>query len=192
MSTKQAATYYDRYIQPETDFQDFDYDQDFQVPIHRPEDNQATAEATRVQRVSPQRRYLDAVGNGNPARNRPHRGGEQSIPDEEILKMQNPMEEMMEIGEQLGLKSLLDHGAVGSLTKVFDAAPFITQYVEKLENSLDYLARLLFMLYWKPKDFADTFGSDDLPNLENKLVGVFISYGHLQLELRQSAGDDKR
>lgn len=186
---KYAASYYDRYINPETDFQDYDYDQDFQVPIHRPEDNRAEAQAVRYQQVSPQRRYLDAQGNSGP-RNRPYQPPT-SIPDAEILQMQNPLEEMMQIGSQLGLKSLLDHGAVGSLTKVFDATPFINQYVDKLENSLDYLARLLFMLFWKPKDFADTFGSDDLPNLENKLIGVFISYGDLVLELRQSAGEDK-
>lgn len=186
---KYAATYYDRQINPDVDFQDFDYDQDMQVPIHRPQDNRAEAQVIRSQRTSPQRRYLDAGGYGG-GRNRPYQPPT-SIPDEQIMQMQNPLEEMTAIGQQLGLKSLLDHGAVGSLTKVFDATPFINQYVDKLENSLDYLARLLFMLFWKPKDFADTFGADDLPNLENKLIGVFLSYGDLVLELRQSAGEDK-
>ena len=72
---------------------------------------------------------------------------------------------------------------------MFDAGPFIAEYVDKLEGSLDYLARLLFMLFWKPKDFGKMFGTDDLPQLENKLTGVFLSYGDLVLELRQSAGD---
>lgn len=181
---KLASAYYERYIDPTTEFQDLDYDQDLNVPIHDPRQNQAITQLMRQQQVSPQRRYLDAVGNSGP-RNKPHT----HIPDEVIMQMTNPMQEMAQLGEQMGLKSLLDHGAIGSLTKVFDAAPFIQEYVEKLESSLDYLARLLFMLYWKPKDFADAFGTDDLPNLENKLTGVFLAYGDLVLELRQSSGD---
>jgi hypothetical protein len=181
---KLASAYYERFINPEVEFQDFDYDQDFNTPIHHPDQNRAVVQLMRNQQVSPQRRYLDAVGNGGP-RNKPFT----HIPDEMVLQMANPVQEMTQIGQQLGLKSLLDHGAVGSLTKVFDAGPFIQQYVDKLESSLDYLARLLFMLFWKPKDFADAFGSDDLPNLENKINGVFLSYGDIVLELRQSAGD---
>lgn len=181
---KLASAYFERHIAPDVEFQDFDYDQDLNVPIHNPDQNQALVQLIRQQQVSPQRRYLDAMGNDGP-RNKPF----SHIPDEIIMQMANPMQEMTQIGEQLGLKSLLDHGAVGSLTKVFDAGPFIQQYVEKLESSLDYLARLLFMLFWKPKDFADAFGTDDLPNLENKLNGVFLAYGDLVLELRQSAGD---
>lgn len=181
---KLASAYYERHINPDVEFQDFDYDQDFNTPIHHPDQNQAVVQLMRHQQVSPQRRYLDAVGNSGP-RNKPFT----HIPDEMVLQMANPIQEMTAIGQQLGLKSLLDHGAVGSLTKVFDAGPFIQQYVDKLESSLDYLARLLFMLFWKPKDFADAFGSDDLPNLENKISGVFLSYGDIVLELRQSAGD---
>lgn len=182
--TKLASAYFERHIAPDVEFQDFDYDQDFNVPIHNPDQNQAIVQLMRHQQVSPQRRYLDAMGNSGP-RNKPFT----HIPDEIIMQMANPMQEMTQIGEQMGLKSLLDHGAIGSLTKVFDAGPFIQQYVEKLESSLDYLARLLFMLFWKPKDFADAFGTDDLPNLENKLNGVFLAYGDLVLELRQSSGD---
>ncbi len=187
---KLAAAYYERDIDPEAEFPDNNYDQDMDAPIYYPEDNQAIVQFRRHQQVSDQPRYLDAMGYGGP-RNKQHGGGPIThIEDEDILSMADPIREMTEIGQQLGLKSLLDHGAIGSMTKIFDAAPFIRQYVDKLEGSLDYLARLLFMLYWRPKDFADVFGSDDLPNLENKLTGVFLAYGDLVLELRQSAGSD--
>jgi hypothetical protein len=127
-----------------------------------------------------------AYGDGMPSRGR---GNLDTVPDEAIMQMANPGMELAQMGQQMGVSSLIDHGAVGSLTKVFDAGPFIAEYVEKLEASLDYLARLLFMLFWKPKDFAKMFGTDDLPQLENKLNGVFLSYGDLVLELRQSAGE---
>jgi len=162
---EKAAAYYDRDIDPDAEFENYDYDSDLNVLIDYNQ-HRAIALAMREQQVSPQRNYLDAKGYGGP-RNKPHT----HIPDEVILGMEDPLRQMAEIGEAMGLKSLLDHGAVGSMTKVFEAGPFIKQYVDKLESSLDYLARLLFMLYWKPKDFADSFGTDDLPNLENKLTG---------------------
>ncbi len=184
---KLAAAYYERDIDPDAEFEERDYDSDMDIPVYSPEDNQAVVEFRRHQQVSPQQNYLDAMGYGG-GRNRAHKP--QSIPDELIMQMTNPVEQMAQIGQQLGLKSLMDHGAVGAMTKIFDAAPHIQKYVSRLEESLDYMARLMFMLYWKPKDFADIFGSDDLPNMENKLNGVFLSYGDLVLELKQSAGEE--
>ena len=43
----------------------------------------------------------------------------------------------------------------------------------------------MFLFYWKPEDFAQSFGSDDQAQLENKLVSNFKSYGDLVLELLQ-------
>jgi len=185
---KMAAAYYDRDIIPDEEFEDRDYDQDLDIPVYSPEENRAIVEFRRQQQVTAQPNYLDAMGYGGP-RNRRH-GAPQFIPDQVIMQMQNPVQQMAEIGQKLGLKSLMDHGAVGSMTKIFDAAPHIKKYVGQLEASLDFMARLLFMLFWKPKDFADIFGSDDIPNMENKLTGVFLAYGDLVLELKQSAGDD--
>jgi hypothetical protein len=100
--------------------------------------------------------------------------------------MTNPAQELAQLGQQLGMEQLIDHGAVASMAKIFDAKPYIIDYVGKMEGSIDYLGRTLFMLYWKPNDFAEMFGSDDLPHLENKLTGVFESYGDLVLELKQA------
>ena len=108
-----------------------------------------------------------------------------------LLNMENPAQEMAQLGQQLGVDQLVDHGAVGSLTQIYDVTPFIEQYIGKLEESLDYLGRILFMLFWKPNDFAKLFGADDMPHLENKLDGVFLSYGDLVLELLQNNKDKK-
>lgn len=182
---KTAGAYFDQDLDPETHFDDYDYDSDLQIPVEFEGMNRHQAMAYHEQQPRPQARYRDAweAQGGSNSRHLDH------IPDEVILRMANPGMEMAQLGEQLGMGTLIDHGAVGSLTRVFDATPFITDYIGKLEGSLDYLARLLFMLFWKPRDFAKLFGGDDLPQLENKLTGVFTSYGDLTLELLQSAGD---
>jgi len=108
------------------------------------------------------------------------------------MQMANPGMELAQLGQQLGMTTLLDHGAVAAMTKVFDAQTFVAQYVDRMEKSLDALARVIFLLYWKPRDFAKMFGDDDLAILENKLTGVFQSYGDVVLELLQSTGDKIR
>lgn len=187
---KEASAYYEQDLDPE-EFEDLEYDGDLDLPVDFADTDQLMSLVTRHQRTTPDRHYLDALGYGG-ARN--PRGGNRSgdrtvIPDEVVMAMRNPMEELQEISDRLGQDSVLDHGAVASLIKTFDAKPFIKEYVDKLESSLDYLGRLLFMLFWKPKDFADMFGSDDIPQLENKLDGVFTAYGDLVLELMQSTTD---
>jgi hypothetical protein len=43
----------------------------------------------------------------------------------------------------------------------------------------------LFLYYWRPEDFAQSFGTDDQAQLENKLVSKFNSCSKLVLELLQ-------
>jgi hypothetical protein len=141
---------------------------------------------------SPELNYLDAKGGEGYVNRNQGRGDVTTLTDEQILQMTNPGMEMAQMGQRLGMTSLMDHGAVSALTKVFDAKAFIVQYVDRLEHSLDALGRILFLLYWKPKDFADMFGDDDISILENKIVGVFQSFGDLELELQQNVGSKMR
>jgi hypothetical protein len=180
---KSAASYFEDPLDPESDeFLDEDYESDLLLPIQQ--DVARETALRRNQRPSPQRHYLDAKGYGG-ARN----DDITHIPDEVILGMENPQQEMMEMGEQLGLNTLLDHGAVGSMVKIFDGKPWLKQHIEKLEEAEDHLARILFLLWWRPKDFSDMFGDDDLVSLEHKILAVFESYGDLVLDLLQSVGD---
>jgi hypothetical protein len=186
---KESAAFYDQEIDPRVQFNDYDWDEDMDLPVENSGMFQEYAEAQRDRYSRQPQNYLDAHDPGD-ARNTPHSGGDlDHIPDEMILKMVRPMEEMAQLGQQLGLDSLMDHGAVGSMVKVFDVKPYMQEYISKLENSLDHLGRLVFMLYWKPKDFSELFGQDDIPQIENKLTGVFSNYGNLILELLQSSGE---
>jgi len=179
---KSASAYFDRDIDFDAEFGgDESFDPDLLLRM-LPAQQDAQVRAIRHQQPAPERRYLDAKGYGGP-KNSDH------ISDQELLRMTDPSNQLAQMGQQLQMGTLIDHGALSALTKVFDIAPFIKDYVGKLEESLDYLARLLFMLFWKPKDFSRQFGEDDLVSLENKLVGVFESYGDIVLELMQSTGD---
>lgn len=177
---KKAGAFYERDIDHESDFPINGYDPDLGIPVEYPDEQFQVTRARREQQVGPTPRYLDAHDPG------PGHKAIDHIPDEIIMQMANPGQELAELGQRLGLETLIDHGAVSSLVKVFDAKPFITDYVAKMEGSIDYLGRTLFMLYWKPGDFSEMFGTDDLPHLENKLTGVFESYGDLVLELKQA------
>lgn len=179
---KSSSAYFDRDIDFDAEFGgDESFDPDLLLRM-LPAQQNAQVRAIRHQQPAPERRYLDAKGYGGP-KNSDH------ISDQELLSMTDPGNQLAQMGQQLQMGTLIDHGALSALTKVFDIAPFIKEYVGKLEESLDYLARLLFMLFWKPKDFSRQFGEDDLVSLENKLVGVFESYGDIVLELMQSTGD---
>jgi hypothetical protein len=180
--SKGASVYFDRDIDFDAEFDDEDYDDDFMIR-RQPIAQDARIVARRHQRPTPERHWLDAKGNNSRARNITH------IPDEILLKLTDPGRQMAHLGQELGMGTLIDHGALSALTKVFDAGPFIIKYVEQLENSLDFMGRLIFMLLWKPKDFSKMFGDDDLASLENKLLGVFDASGDLVLELLQSTGD---
>lgn len=182
------AQFYDRDIDPEEDFDDYDYDEDLDIPVENSGQFQDYAEARRERYSRPAQNFLDAHDPGQ-GRNPRYHDDPDHIPDEMILRMVHPMEEMSRLGQQLGLDTLMDHGAVASMVKVYDVKPYMREYISKLENSLDHLGRLVFMLYWKPKDFSELFGQDDIPQIENKLTGVFSSYGDLILELLQSSGE---
>jgi len=79
--------------------------------------------------------------------------------------------------------NVFEHGLVGSLINTYDSAAMIDKYIPDLEQALDRLGRILFLYYWKPRDFEDAYGADDMSNLENQLLSTFQSFGELVLEL---------
>lgn len=100
------------------------------------------------------------------------------------IDTKTPMD-LYNLSQSRGVGSLFEHGIVGSLTNTFDSAALIDTYMPDLQQALDRIGRILFLFYWKPEDFAQSFGSDDQSQLENKLVSNFKSFGDLVLELLQ-------
>lgn len=104
-----------------------------------------------------------------------------SLSDETLLN--TPPEQLANLKAQAGVPNVFGHGLVGSLIKTYDSASMLDKYLPDLELGLDRLGRLIFLFYWKPRDFEDAFGTDDMTDLENKLIATFQSYGELILDL---------
>lgn len=106
---------------------------------------------------------------------------EDSVP-REMMSSSSP-EELAQYAAQKQLPNIFEHGVVGTLVQTYDSVAMVDKYLPELEEALDRLGRLLFLLYWKPRDFEDAYGSDDMNNLENQILSNFKSFGELVLEL---------
>lgn len=87
---------------------------------------------------------------------------------------------------------VFEHGVVGTLVQTFDSVAMIDKYLPDMEEGLDRLGRLLFLFYWKPRDFEDAYGTDDMNNLENQILSNFKSYGELVLDLIKKSDSKRR
>jgi hypothetical protein len=92
-------------------------------------------------------------------------------------------EELEQLAKLHKLPHVFEHGVVGAMAQTFDSAAMISKYMPNLEKALDCMGRILFLFYWKPGDFEDAYGSDDMINLENELLSNFKSFGALVLNL---------
>lgn len=88
---------------------------------------------------------------------------------------------------QTGQKQIFDHAAIGGLSKTYDTGAVIDSYVPEMMKALDRVGRLIFLYYWKNEDFAERYGSNDMPEMEDLIRSVFKSFGELTLKLRRKA-----
>lgn len=94
-------------------------------------------------------------------------------------------EQIYEMSSKTQSPELFDLGVVGTLIKAYDGSEVVDSFLPDMNQGLDKIGRLLFLLYWKPEDFVESYGSDDISDLENSLVSNFKSFGDLILGLMQ-------
>jgi hypothetical protein len=95
-----------------------------------------------------------------------------------------PMQ-LFEMSQTSGDRSVFEHGVVGQLVKTYDSGSLIQEYIPDLLQALDKLGRSLFLFYWKPEDFSEFYGSDDVSDMQNMFQTSFLSFGELVLDLIQ-------
>jgi hypothetical protein len=100
----------------------------------------------------------------------------------DVLMSSSP-EQLAQMASQQDSPQVFEHGVVGSLVQTFDAVSMINKYLPDMEQALDRLGRILFLFYWKPRDFENAYGTDDMTNMENQILSNFRSFGELVLEL---------
>jgi len=94
-----------------------------------------------------------------------------------------PPEALAQYAKMHNLPNVFEHGLVGSLVKTYDSVAMIDKYVPEIESALDSIGRILFLFWWKPGDFQEAYGVDDMTNLEHELLSNFKSVGELTLDL---------
>lgn len=157
----------------------FDVDQDaiFNVPIDTPQVRFLDGLRQPVHVDSPRLRdALHPAGRGQTlARN------EASVPEEMLFNA--APEELAQWAADKKLPHILDHAAVGMLANTYDSSALLNTLLPDLERGVDATARIIFLMLWKPADFQMLYGSDDMQNLEIKLVSVFKSQAEILLDL---------
>lgn len=97
-----------------------------------------------------------------------------------------PTESLMEIAQETGSKHLFEYGLLGAMANTFSSEQVINSVIPDLRQALDKIGRILFLIIWKPEDFVEAFGSDDISALELRHVATFKNLGDVTAELMQT------
>jgi len=84
------------------------------------------------------------------------------------------------------LKEFFDTSMISKLMKTNDAGDYVEENLGDFTVQLDKIARLLFLIYWKPEDFAERLGDDAVNNLEALVRNAFENLGEVILELHET------
>ena len=182
---KLAHVWFAREPDMDNDFTSPAFDRDFGAEVDTMYGVTQHYPIMRDRQTQPEARYLDAAV---PFAT----GGPDHVPDEVLFAMTNPAQQLSELAQSHAMDTLIDHGALTSLVKTFDAVALAISFLPDLEKGVDRIGRILFLLLWKPADFSDVFGEDDLPQLEMTLTSAFEKHGDLVLDLRQRSSDSSK
>ena len=97
---------------------------------------------------------------------------------------QNSVNSILQAAET-GQRDVFDVSMITQLLQSSDIDPVVQRYVGDLEKALDRLGRLYFLILWHHDEFADRFGAEELPELEDSLKNVFNALGELTLKLKE-------
>jgi len=142
------------------------------------------------QTLAPEARIGDAYDPSQGAGPVPERNSEDAAPIEMLLN--GSPQELAQFSQQDSVPHMFEHGVIGSLVDTYDSSAMIDKYLPDLEKALDRAGRILFLFYWKPGDYQDLYGTDDMTNLENKLLSNFKSWGDMVLDLIQKTKNKHR
>ena len=113
-------------------------------------------------------------------------------PEPEFLKEEvMNANQLAEFAKKTGERSIFEHGVIGSLASTYGAYNLVAEYIPDMRTGLDRVGRLIFLYYWRPEDFAEKYGAEDLTELESLLISSFKRFGDLVLALVNKSDDFK-
>lgn len=98
------------------------------------------------------------------------------------------MQQMLQAA-QSGQKEVFDTSAISSLLKAVRDDSMVDRYLGDLTKGLDRLGRIMLFFYWHGDTFADRYGKQDMPELEDSLRNSFESLGDIIIFLKQKSID---
>jgi hypothetical protein len=159
-----------------------DYDSDLGMAVQEPQAFELGT--TSSYQRPPAMRLGDAadpaVGGGDGTNENRFGNSPGGIPLDTLLHA--PPEQIAQLTQSGQFPRAFEHGVVGSLVDTYDSMAMIDKYIPMWEKALDAQGRALFLFYWKPQDFEQAFGVDDMTNIENKLLSNFKSFGDMVLD----------
>ena len=109
-----------------------------------------------------------------------------SVWDNTPQAMPDPMlMQMAQQAGQSGQKEQFDTNMLTALLKNVRQGSLLQSFTPDLMKALDRLGRILFLFYWHNNDFADRYGKNDLPELEDATRNAFETLGELVLFLKE-------
>ncbi len=90
---------------------------------------------------------------------------------------------------QSGQQEVIDSTVISNMLKTVNDDEMIDKYMGPLLRGLDALCRILFFFYWHGEEFADRFGKQDLPELEDGLRNAIDQVGDVAIFVRKQSVD---
>lgn len=97
----------------------------------------------------------------------------------------NHVKQVARVAASRGQKEVFDVSMFTGLAKAVSKDTLVERYLPALVRALDSLGRLLLSFYWHSAEFADRYGKQDLPELEDSLRNAFDAIGSVTLFLKE-------
>ncbi len=99
-----------------------------------------------------------------------------------------PDQKTMQVAQtaaQSGQKEVFDTSMISGMLKAVRQESLVDRYMGDLMKALNALGRIIFMFYWHQEEFADRYGKDELPEMEDGLRNAMESLGDIALYLKE-------
>lgn len=114
-----------------------------------------------------------------------------SILPMDMVMSQSP-EQLAQMSERYDLPHIFDHACVGQMAATsHNIIDQIKKYIPDLETGLDRYFRILFLLRYRPGDFEEIYGKDDLVEFEDGLTELASRAGDQLLKILQQFSPDQ-
>jgi len=115
---------------------------------------------------------------------------EDGLPGDAVMTM-SP-ENLAVMAKKYDMPHIFDHQVIGSLAaNTYDTIDQVRRYIPDLETGVDRYARILFLLRYRPADFEEAYGKDELMEMEQELSSLFQMAGKSLLRLMKRFDTDK-